>query len=279
MENLMNEDDTTSLSNGGISFLKGVSIALWLLVAQLVVALPFLLYQFWRDGAAGADNMSGTSLGLILVIAFPLAAWIVLRKRSLASNTLALPKPFVLLFITAFLLMFAISFLVGDLLTYLPGYEGMLENYGSMFGEINPIFLFLGGVLIGPICEEIIFRGVILQGFMKRYKPWQAIVFSAAIFGIIHGLAIQVIYAFILGLVLGWIFYRTRSLMLCIVLHIANNAVAFLGENAESESMREIVGSDFYYFGSLGIAVLVAILSGFIFVRNTPASVSQDLFG
>ena len=81
--------------------------------------------------------------------------------------------------------------------------------------------------VLGPVLEEVLFRGAI-QGFLMRKfnNPWVGIVIASAIFGIVHMNPIQVFYAFFLGLVFGWLYYRTGSLMPCIVGHVLNNSLA-----------------------------------------------------
>lgn len=89
------------------------------------------------------------------------------------------------------------------------------------------IFGVLAISVLGPILEEVLFRGAI-QGFLMRKfsNPWVGIVVASAIFGIVHMNPIQVFYAFFLGLVFGWLYYRTGSLMPCIVGHVLNNSLA-----------------------------------------------------
>ena len=89
------------------------------------------------------------------------------------------------------------------------------------------IFGMFAIAVLGPVLEEVLFRGAI-QGFLLRKfnNPWVGIVIASAIFGIVHMNPIQVFYAFFLGLVFGWLYYRTGSLMPCIVGHVLNNSLA-----------------------------------------------------
>lgn len=81
-------------------------------------------------------------------------------------------------------------------------------------------------VVVAPVTEEVLFRGVILRGLLSRWKPWPAIAISAALFTAMHFNPAQAPIAFALGLVLGWVYVRTRSLGLCILGHALNNAAA-----------------------------------------------------
>lgn len=86
----------------------------------------------------------------------------------------------------------------------------------------------LTAVLIGPIAEEFIFRGIVLRGLIGAGSAWAAVIWSAALFGIAHLNPWQGFSAFCIGLLLGWAYVRTRSLTLCIVAHVLNNFVAML---------------------------------------------------
>lgn len=255
-----------------LTFWPGVAVALWLLVAQVIVALPTMIGAFVLSGKDQVNASLGHAIGMVLIFSFPLAVWLVLRKWKLPPNAFAINGPWVVPLITALLMTFSMSYLIGDLLTYLPGYDDMLSDYSEIFGQIKPIYLLIGGAFIGPICEEIIFRGVILRKFLKSYDPYKAIFLSALIFGVIHGVAIQVIYAFVLGLLLGWIFYRTKSLWLCTFLHVLNNFIAFSSDSDDTSGMRESIGDDALYFGSIALSVVTLVLALYFFNKSTKTS-------
>lgn len=82
--------------------------------------------------------------------------------------------------------------------------------------------------ITAPIFEEIIYRGIILRGFLNMYKPKTAILASALIFGLIHFNIQQSIIAAVVGLVLGTLYYKTGSLILCIFAHMINNTIVFI---------------------------------------------------
>ena len=83
-------------------------------------------------------------------------------------------------------------------------------------------------VVVAPLTEELVFRGLILRGLLGRWRPAVAITASAALFAATHLNPAQAPVAMLLGLVLGWVFVRTRSLGLCIAGHAANNAATYV---------------------------------------------------
>lgn len=83
-------------------------------------------------------------------------------------------------------------------------------------------------VIIAPVVEELIFRGVIMAGFIRNYKAVYAIFFSALLFALFHLNPWQFPATFLLGLMLGWLRIRTGSILACIAGHAIHNGIVFL---------------------------------------------------
>ena len=130
-------------------------------------------------------------------------------------------RPLVLSVLLVFASMFSLNVLVQCF-----SLDNLLE---VQFDQLSHTFI--GAIAIsvfGPLLEEALFRGAI-QGYMMRYfKPWTAIVCSALIFGLAHMNPVQIVYATLLGVVFGWIYYRTGSLLPVILGHVLNNSVAII---------------------------------------------------
>lgn len=83
--------------------------------------------------------------------------------------------------------------------------------------------------LLAPVVEEIVFRGAVLRtllGWAKNH--WTAIALSALLFALVHGNPAQMPHAFIIGLLLGWMYYRTDSVVPGVVYHWVNNSMAYV---------------------------------------------------
>ena len=90
----------------------------------------------------------------------------------------------------------------------------------------NP-FGFLTIALLAPILEELLFRGAIENHLLQQWKnPWVGIVVSSLIFGVIHMNPAQIPFAFLMGMMFGWLYYRTGSLLPGIIGHVLNNSIA-----------------------------------------------------
>lgn len=89
----------------------------------------------------------------------------------------------------------------------------------------SPIGLALGGILVGPLAEEIVFRGFFYQGLLQAYGRTKAILTSSAIFAVIHLDPAAMIPTFLLGCALAFVFDRSRSIWPGVILHLLLNTV------------------------------------------------------
>lgn len=96
-----------------------------------------------------------------------------------------------------------------------------LNNIGWLF--VNLFVL----AIIPAICEELIHRGIILNGF-RRFGNFNAVLLSALFFALAHGSAMQFFYQFILGIVLGYVLIKTGSIFASMIVHFLNNAIVIV---------------------------------------------------
>lgn len=86
------------------------------------------------------------------------------------------------------------------------------------------IIVFLSIVVMAPIFEEYLFRGVLLQRWSQKWNVRKAIIVSSLIFGILHT---DIIGAFLYGVVMSLLYLKTQSLLVPILCHMLNNLVAW----------------------------------------------------
>ncbi len=126
-------------------------------------------------------------------------------------------------------------------------------------------YLVLG--VAAPVAEEIVFRGAVLRKLLSlKWGAWPAIMLSAIVFGAVHGNAAQGVHAFLVGLLLGWLYVRTRSVLPSIVIHWANNSVAFvltrLFPDKADESVVSLFGGNAPFLVlSLAVSVAAVVFS------------------
>lgn len=101
--------------------------------------------------------------------------------------------------------------------------RSVMDLMESVSGDSNSVSMFLYASILGPISEEILFRGLVLRS-LKPYGKRFAIFTSALLFALFHGNILQVPFAFLMGLLLGYA-AAEYSIIWSIVLHIFNNLV------------------------------------------------------
>jgi membrane protease YdiL (CAAX protease family) len=102
--------------------------------------------------------------------------------------------------------------------------EAMFERMMS-----NELAAVVTVCVLAPFLEEMLFRGIILRSFLQQYGRQRAFVYSAALFGLAHLNIYQFTIAFLGGILLAWLYERTRSLWPCILLHGAYNSLVTWG--------------------------------------------------
>ena len=111
---------------------------------------------------------------------------------------------------------------------YLNELADLPNNFQEMFDKMmhHPLGI-VSIVILAPLVEELLFRGSIQGHLLRKWKnPAWAILFSSLIFGAVHGNPVQIPFAFVLGTALGWMYYRTGSLLPSILMHFVNNGTA-----------------------------------------------------
>jgi len=136
------------------------------------------------------------------------------------------------------------------------------ETLGGLTGG-NFWLNFLCVSIFAPFFEEWLCRGMVLRGLLgRRVKPVWAIVISALFFAVIHMNPWQAIPAFILGLLFGYVYYRTGSLKLTMLMHFTNNTFALIIGHIESlsdyETWQDLLGQMYWIY--FGVAVLIIAL-------------------
>lgn len=120
-----------------------------------------------------------------------------------------------------YLCTYIISFTASLFPHWLEVYEDLLESAG--LDDRITVGLFLYSVLLGPISEELIFRGVTLRQARKCLPFWAANLMQAVLFGAFHMNMLQGVYAFCFGLILGYVCERGGSIYQSILLHMLFN--------------------------------------------------------
>ena len=197
-------------------------------------------------------------------VSLPMVIWIAWRIKPVTGpgeKMLYFKSIPAFLYVILLLLALSLNVILDPLSTAIP----MPEYIEKLFAMLTKrdIWTFLTVGITGPILEEVLFRGIILDGFLNRYKPGKAIFWSALLFGLFHMNPWQFIPAFLTGLLLGYIYLKTRSLIPVIFIHIIINSfsyltVYFFGEDVQT--YRDIFGDSGSYLMFLAAALLIFLV-------------------
>jgi len=135
---------------------------------------------------------------------------------------------------------------------------------GTVAFEMTNVWRLLVGVivycLLPAVIEEIIFRGILLNGWLKRTKPYVAIILSATAFFIMHGSIQQSFYQIILGLILSLLGYYCGSIVYPIIFHFLNNLfvilISYFGIGGYLNGFAFTVGGVFAGIGLFALGVI-----------------------
>ena len=138
-------------------------------------------------------------------------------------------------------------------------FPNILENY-SQFGAIlsvdNLWLSIITIALLPAVFEELLFRGVIFTSFNKKYGAYVAIIISALLFGIYHMNWVQGIYAFVFGLTLAYIYFKSNSLFVPIILHFMNNLMSVLLDYFQINIEIPKVYNFYFIICAIGLLIL-----------------------
>lgn len=204
-------------------------VALYAIVYLILQIFLFLIIKnlipYNEPIALGLSQAISTVLAVIIFIALK---WASISKIKNTKN-----KALLLLSLT----LLALTLLPSSIWIMEMADANLPEEYEQMFTHLlsNPLGM-ITVILFAPLAEEIVFRGAILRRLLAffpysddaPYRPWIAIAVSALLFAVIHGNMAQGPHAFAIGALLGWIYYRTGSIIPGFAFHCVNNALPFV---------------------------------------------------
>ena len=201
----------------------------------LVYTLVFLGIQMLAGGLAtlacelvmgkgAADVMTlvvtSATAGIVTIVVFLATKWTVVSRHWMQT------RPWFVLF---WCVLAALGVLIPSswLQEQMPDLPNLAEQSFDMILQNRWGYFVVG--LLAPLAEEMVFRGAVLKALLQwKENPWVGIVISAVLFALIHMNPAQMPHAFLIGLLLGWMYYRTDSIVPGVVYHWVNNTVAYV---------------------------------------------------
>jgi len=203
-------------------------------VATVILGAEYMSNHMLADNTVFFEEVisftrSEVALGIFLAnIAVVVIYYFAFRNRKINLGTYIGMKRFKFFSAVAAVVagIFAHGVVVNILELLNPAAELMQEYDSKMqwVGEGNVYLLLSVLLLVAPVVEEIVFRGVLVSSLQKVITPLGALFVTSLLFAFAHGNIIQFWYSFALGLLLAFIKIRSGSLWNCIFMHIAFNA-------------------------------------------------------
>ena len=136
------------------------------------------------------------------------------------------------------------------------------KNAAIMEGMLRTPLGIISIVLLAPVAEEMLFRGGIQRCLTNKWSnPWVGICLASFIFGAIHLNPVQIPFAFVTGMALGYVYWRTGSLLPGIVMHLINNGTSVVLYYAGGCDYGATMVGDLGKSGALLVAMLGAVMT------------------
>lgn len=245
------------------NILQSIGIAGILLVGfQFLIPVHFMLNKF-----IGFEVSRLISYIIAVGIPFGIVCIILKKKTGAISFNISIENKRVIPFVIVGTI-FLYCGIVSPISALIPMSESTKETL-MISGSMPGIYWLIQTVIAAPILEELIFSGVILNGLLKRYSPKKSILITSFLFGLIHLDPWQFVTVFLMGVFSGWVYYKTKSLSLPIIIHATYNIASILmrifiapnllGDNIILEMYRGTANLIFTVLGSL-IIISICIL-------------------
>lgn len=247
---------------------QSIRLVIRLILLSILFALPFAIVQILSVKLFDNQTDLFESIATLVayVIPFVMVCQLGLKRIrkfdnpdfKLRFSLIDIKTSLIIVFMTI-----ALIFVMDPISNLIPMPEFFKEIMENAF-KID-VYGFLVVVIAAPIFEEVLYRGIILEGFLKNYTPWKAILWSALLFGASHLNPWQAIPGIGAGILMAWIYWRTKSILPGILIHFTNNLIGFLMiayTDKEVESFYQYFDSKALYF-ALFVASLFLLYLGY----------------
>ena len=219
-----------------------------------------VIYLLWKGPGAVLD-VTGTILTMTLfsVATMALFLW---QKWAVVARHWIQTRPWVVL---VWCVLAALGTIIPSawLQEQMPDLPNFVEEEFDMILRNRYGYFVVG--LLAPLAEELVFRGAILRSLLKwNSRPWVAILIYAVLFSAAHMNPAQIPHTLLIGLLLGWLYYRTDSIVPGVVFHWVNNTVAYVLYNFYPNpdmTTTDLFGSQQHVLMAVGFSLCILIPS------------------
>ena len=167
----------------------------------------------------------------------------------------------------------SLAFICEPLMKVLPQTPEWFEQIMNSILKNSPLWVTLISVSVfAPLFEEWLCRGIVLRGLLTKMNPAWAIVVSAAFFAVLHMNPWQALPAFILGVLFGYVYYKTGSLKLTMLMHFTNNTMSAIFSKIpqfeEAETFMDVMSP--WAYGIVFTVSILILAASLVIFRNIP---------
>ncbi len=225
-------------------------------VVTLVAGVAVSLLGMWGMVVAEA---------LLIVVAILFAKW----EKAPISERLSLNLPTIGSFFRAIPLFFGVYLAQSGFMSIIYALTGAVNEtdsalFDTVLGSISPRAALIIIAVVPAVCEEIFFRGYILNSFItKKGKAALAVVVSSLLFAAVHFDAVKLVPAFVMGLGMGYVAYKTGSVLLSLIFHFINNSLSVISYysslNTEYDGPVMVISRKGYLFAGFAVIFFASI--------------------
>lgn len=233
------------------------------LIVGFIVTLVWQLITKSEDKTTGMLITTTVATGVVTIVIFLLTRWAEVSPNWIRT------RPWLVL---TWSVIAAMGALIPSawLQEQMPELPNFVENEFDMILTNRWGYLAIG--LLAPLSEEIVLRGAVLRSLLskplfanrsERFNIWTAISISALFFALIHFNPAQMPHAFVIGLLLGWMYWRTGSILPGVAYHWANNSIAYIIYNIYPDPDMKLIdvfkGSELHVLMAVGFSMLILL--------------------
>jgi membrane protease YdiL (CAAX protease family) len=211
------------------------------LAISMVATIGYIVYAFSKDNtvlddpAALTQSLMGTPMNYILLFSSIITVVAILIFFPIVKRNpfkmLEINKIQSVSYVVAIVMGVAMLLFVGCVIDLIPFPQSWLEQLNNTFDPMmsaSSVLAILAIGIFGPINEELIFRGGVMNSMRRDSTPVVGIIISSLAFGLMHMLPLQICYATFMGVLIALAFHFTKSIVPCIIIHIVNNTTSTL---------------------------------------------------
>lgn len=250
----------------------------WGILGIMIATTAILVPLLWFFGPDPSGMSFGAQILIATLLGTGIPCWIVYlirkKKTNIGSFNLTIENRRIipLIVLVAIPLNLGIAGPLVELVPMTDFFREMIRDMVLEMASDQGLLMFIALVIAAPILEELIFRGIMLDGLLRIYSPTKAVIVSSLLFGLIHLNPAQFVGGVLVGGFMGWVYVHTRSVLATILIHASFNLTAFAEsyfidvEEAIDMSYTEVLGGTTNYV--LVVLGSVVVTLGCVFLLD-----------